>query len=221
MEIVALTTAAIAIGTQWVTKLLNKQPTDVSPYFSRNGEYQANVNRQKTLYNDAFSKYASQLPEGSSEATEFLQICKPSLDWMGQRNQPGLTSVATINSEGQRLLDKYQSSIMPVSVSNIINTALNPDTLTKISDPIQNFFSYFSTKLTELEQSFLGVPKTDTVIPIVLTQEPQTAPQITVEQPAITIEQKEATAEKTGFEKFALPVGIAVVSGIVLFMVRR
>ena len=212
--IIASTVAQI--GVAWVNKLLNKQPKDVSPYFSRNGEYLAAVNREIAATNSIFTKYAAQLPEGSSEANEYLQLSKPALDWKGQRNAIPLKQIqSSMETEGQRLVNQYNANAIAIKPAEIIN---------KATDPISNFFSYLSTQLPEPIQDYLGVPKTDTVIPILLTQEPQDItveqPGIIVEQPAITIEQKEGET-KTGFEKFALPVGIAVVSGIALLMLRR
>lgn len=189
--------AAVAIGMQWVTKLLNKQPKDVSPYFSRNGEYLAAVNREIAKTQSIFSKYASQLPEGSPEANEYLQLSKPTLDWKGQRNAiPLKENQSRMETEGQRLVDEYNSK-------SIIGKA--GDTLSNVTDPISNFFSYLSNQLPEGIQDFLGAPKTDTIIPITIEPAPAVAP-----------EEKE-----TGFEKFAIPVGIAVVSGLLLFYFRR
>ena len=205
--------AAASIGVAWVTKLMNKQPQDVSAYFSGNGEYAGNVARQKGIFNDTFGKYAVQLAEGSEEAKEYLQICKPSLDWMGQRNAP-ITSIATMNTEGQRLVNKYQSQSIIGKAADVLNTAIDPDTLTKITDPIKNFFSYFSLTKDEPEQATLGTPKTDTIIPILLTQEPQASP-------AITVETQEATTKENVFDKFALPIGMFVIGGLVLFMTIR
>ena len=185
--------AAVAIGTAWVTKRLNKQPANVSQYFSGNGNYLANVNREIENTRTIFSTYASQLPEGSAEAKEYLQLSKPALDWQGQRNAIPLKQIQdSMTSEGQRLVTQYQEK-------NIIGKA--GDTLNMITDPIKNFFSLFSTKQAEPTQDYLGVPKTDTIIPITITGTP---------------EEKE-----TGFEKFAIPVGIAVVSGLLLFYFRR
>ena len=187
--------AAVAIGTQWVAKLLNKQPKDVSPYFSRNGEYLDCVNRQKNTFNATFSKYAAQLAEGSAEANEYLTIAKPALDWMGQRNAIDSRKYESLlESEGQRLVNQYQKQ-------SVIQKAGN--TLNAVTDPIKTFFSYFSLKKDEPGQAILGAPKTDTVIPI------------TIEAQGAAVE------EKATFEKFALPAGIAVVSVIVLLMLRR
>ncbi len=213
-----------SIGVAWVQKLLNKQPQNVSAYFSGNGEYANNVMAQQGRIKDLFAKYASHLPEGSPEANEFVQIATPALSWQGQRNSSMVLGYADLfNSEGQRLVSQYEEKSLLAKAG---------DTINKVTDPIKEFFSLFSLNYGETEEAILGVPKTDTVIPIFLTQDPaqitveQPAisieqPAISIEQPAITVEQKEAETEKTGFEKFALPVGIAVISGVVLLMLRR
>ena len=202
--------AIVALGTSWVAKKLNAQPVNVSQYFSGNGEYLANVTREIQTTRDIFTKYASQLPEGSPEANEYVQLSQPALDWQGQRNAIPLKSIQdSMVSEGQRLVSVYNTRIIAPKPAEILN---------KVTDPIQNFLSLFSTQKEEPEQAFLAVPKTDTVIPILIQPEKQA---ITVEQPAITLETKESATKETGFDKFILPVGIAVASGFVLLMLRR
>jgi len=192
----AVTAIAVSAGSAWVTKLLNKQPKDVSPYFSRNGEYLAAVTRDIASMQTTFAKYASQLPENSPEAKEYLAICAPALNWHGERNAIPAKKyeLDIIPNEGQRLVEQYQKKSLIGKAGDSLSAA--------IVDPIETFFSWFSTNKDKPAQDYLGVPKTDTLIPIVI--EPQ------------------APAEKkTTFEKFALPVGIAVASGVVLLMLRR
>lgn len=142
---------------------------------------------------DIFSKYGSQLPEGSPEAKEYIAISQPALAWQGQRNAIDLAAYKSkMSSEGERLVNSYQEGSIIQKASGALSVA---------TDPIKNFFSLLSTQVNDLAQNFLGAPKTDTVIPITVEAAP--------------------AEEKTGFEKFALPVGIAVVSGVVLLMLRR
>lgn len=186
--IAALGAAAVGIGVTWVTKRLSK-PADVSPYFSRNGEYLANVERNMGEFRTAFKKYGSQMPEGSPEAQEYIQIATPYLNWRGERNAVPPNGEQLLIDEGQRLVNQYQSK-------SIIGKA--GDTLNTLTDPIRNFFSFLSLNKDDPQTAYIGVPKTDTLIPIYQTE----------------------PVAKAGFGSWPLVIGIGLLCGVMMIKAR-